>query len=99
MAVTIVVMGMAQVGDVIRDATPVSMHGALASAGAAIATGAGLGLLAIKEPPFGMSVLAWRISMGAGFAVGLLMFCFFVSDAECKSTSRGGFSCRLVAYK
>ena len=97
-ALTIAVVLLAQVGEVLRDGTPASMHEPLSVAGAVIVTAAIFSLVLFEAPPFAMSVLAWRTSMIAGIAVGLLMFCFYVSGVECEYTGRRS-SCHLVGYK
>lgn len=96
-ALTVAVVLLAQFGEVIRAGTPTSMHAPLSVAGAAIVTGAMFSLVIFEAPPFAISVPAWRISMIAGIAVGVLMFCFYVSGIECKNTGRS-FSCDLVDY-
>ncbi|GFE78951.1 hypothetical protein GCM10011487_09510 [Steroidobacter agaridevorans] len=95
---TVAVVLLAQVGEVIRAGTPTSMHEPLSVAGAVIVTAGILSLVTFEVPPFAMSVLAWRISMIAGIAVGLLMFCFYVSGIECEHTGRRS-ACHFTGYK
>jgi hypothetical protein len=95
-ALTVAVLVLAPIGEAIREATPVRFHFALSAAGAMIAAGALIALGSCKVPPFAMSVRAWRVSMSAGLIAGFLLFCFYVSDVECATTPRGGFSCHYV---
>jgi hypothetical protein len=97
-ALTVTMWAIAQLGEVIRAATPVGMHAPLSAAGALIVTGALLSLFVFQTPPFGIGVLAWRASMVAGIAAGLLLFCFYISGAECRPGGRS-FHCTLVSFK
>jgi hypothetical protein len=92
-ALGLAVYGLAVVGEVLRDHTPGDLHEGLAAAGAGLTTAAVIGLAAFRVPPFSISVRAWRMSMFGALAAGLILFCFYVANAECHTTGRSNVSC------
>lgn len=93
-ALAIAVMVVAQLGESIRDVTPPRLHAPLSVVGAALVVGTIISL-AFKASPFSIDLRTWRTSMAAGLITGLLLFFFYSSDVECKTTGRS-VSCRYV---
>ena len=89
-ALGLAVYGLALVGEVLRDHTPSELREGLAAVGAGLTTAAVIGLAAFRVPPFSIGVRTWRVSMFSALAAGLILFCFYVANAECHSNGRSG---------
>jgi len=90
---TIGVFVLSRFGEVVQENTPVALQQPLLITGVLLFCGAMVCLALFKVPPMTIGVRTWRMSMGVGAVAGVILFLFYVSDIECRTTPRGAVSC------